>query len=232
MTPDIAAEEEDLNILILGETGVGKSTWVNALANYLKFASLDEASKDNASDMIALIPSRFRYMDEKVNKEVKIGKQDDNEKLIQGKSATQGPRQYQFKVGNLRINLIDTPGIGDVDGIDKDKKNFANILAFLSNYPKIHAVCILLKPNQSRLTVAFRFCVLELLSHLHKSLVQNMIFCFTHTRATFYNPGETFESLEQLLANHGINIDLKKRKNYFCFDNEAFRLLACIKMRF
>lgn len=57
------------------------------------------------------------------------------------------------------FHLIDTPGIGDCRGIEKDKENFDNILAFLTCYDKINAVVVLLKPNNARLTVAFKFCV-------------------------------------------------------------------------
>ena len=87
-------------------------------------------------------------MDQNEKKEIKIGNLDVNERHVIGKSATQEPREYNFMIDKRMVNLIDTPGIGDVDGIDRDKKNFANILTFLSRYDKLHAVCILLKPNQ------------------------------------------------------------------------------------
>jgi predicted GTPase len=35
----------ELNILILGETGVEKSTWINSFANFMTYDSLQEASK-------------------------------------------------------------------------------------------------------------------------------------------------------------------------------------------
>ena len=147
---------------------------------------------------------------------------DENEVFKTGESATQFPQEYIFESDTVRFHLIDTPGIGDSRGIDQDKKHFANTLDFLQYFDKISAVVVLLKPNFARLTVAFRFCVLELLTHLHKSLVSNIMFAFTNSRGTFYRPGDTLPALKKFLNENQISIDVSK-ENYFCFDNEAFR---------
>ena len=49
-------EKDDVNILILGETGVGKSTWINGIANYATHDSLKDAMTD--PELTVLIPSR------------------------------------------------------------------------------------------------------------------------------------------------------------------------------
>ncbi len=46
----------------------------------------------------------------------------------------------------------------------------------------LNGVCILLKPNVSRLSLQFRYCFKELMVHLHKSALPNILFCFTNTR--------------------------------------------------
>lgn len=218
--------KEDVNILILGETGVGKSTWINAIANYLRHDSLKAAI--DADGLIALVPFKFTFTNERGEGiDISFGS-DANEDHRTGQSATQSAQEYSFETDNIRFHLIDTPGIGDCRGIDMDKENFETTLAFLTNYDKINAVVVLLKPNNPRLTVAFRFCVLELLTHLHKSLVSNIIFAFTNSRGTFYKPGDSLPVLKQLLEEQKIEIDISP-SNYFCFDNEAFRFLACNK---
>ncbi|CAF1480103.1 unnamed protein product, partial [Rotaria sp. Silwood1] len=44
----------DINVLLMGQTGVGKSTFINALANYLCNDTLEEVTNDQ---MQILIPS-------------------------------------------------------------------------------------------------------------------------------------------------------------------------------
>ena len=84
--------------------------------------------------------------------------------MTKGSSSTQEPKTYSFTVEDKVINLIDTPGIGDTRGQDQDKKNFEKILHHLSHFEDIHAICILLKPNNARMGVVFRFCIQELLA--------------------------------------------------------------------
>ncbi|KAI4461232.1 50s ribosome-binding gtpase [Holotrichia oblita] len=230
----MSVAREDVNILLLGETGVGKSTFINSFANYLehdKFANAEE--KDQVQ---CLIPAKFTVTNEAYEEKiVQIGK-DDNENDTMTQSATLETRSYVFPInknGIKRVRLIDTPGIGDTRGIDQDNENMENVLSYISNMEYLHAICFLLKPNNTRLTVMFHYCIKQLLSRLEKSASKNIIFLFTNTRSTFYKPGDTTGALKEVL--HGIKskppfVDIKFGKdNVFCLDNESFRYLVAIK---
>ena len=224
-------ETEEKNILILGETGVGKSTWINGIRNYLEFENLNDAVKNGAP--IALIPSKFTYTDKTGQSfDISVGSSDDsNERHDVGRSNTKQPQSYTFTRDNGQvINLIDTPGLCDTENIDEE--NFKNILSHIKRYDSIHAICILLKPNNARLTVIFRYCINELLTHFHKGAVDNIIFCFTNSRSTFYCPGDTLPPLQKLLKEHKLDIldtEDARTERMFCLDNEAFRFLALLK---
>ncbi|XP_041471853.1 uncharacterized protein LOC121421258 [Lytechinus variegatus] len=217
---------KEVNILILGETGVGKSTLINGILNYLTFPNLAEAM--NSQDFPVLIPFSFTLTQDGEQREIKVGVEDSNEVQEVGKSATKEPRSYVFTVGDRRVRLIDTPGIGDCSGIKQDERNMHNILSHLTFYTEINAICILLKPNNSRLTAMFLFYIQELLVQLHNSAKNNIVFCFTNARQTFYQPGDTLPALNKELEKRNVGIKATKDK-YFCFDNEPFRFLACIK---
>ncbi|KAJ1331910.1 50S ribosome-binding GTPase [Microdochium nivale] len=226
---------DDINILILGETGVGKSTFINAFLNYLTYDTLDEAK--SADTLEAIIPCKFttqimdRSQPDKPIEEVKIcvGDRDDEQDGSMGDSATQQTAVYPINVGNRTIRLIDTPGIGDTRGHSFDKKNMADILDTLKSYDELHGILLLVKSNNARLTVTFNFCVKELLIHLHRSATENMAFAFTNTRISNYTPGDTYGSLKALLAKHSdVGLSLKIPTTY-CFDSESFRYLAAFK---
>lgn len=226
-------EPREVNILILGETGVGKSTFVNAFVNYLTFNSLDDGLKDPKLNCI--IPCSFttQVVDGQtgrmISQDVVVGKDKDEADGSKGSSATQKATVYPLYFKDTLVRLIDTPGIGDTRGLDQDKQNMANMLSILRNYPSLHGILILLKPNNARLGVMFRFCIKELLTHLHTSAAQNMVFGFTNTRGSNYTPGDTFKPLESLLSSYQDVIPQLSRDNVYCFDSESFRYLAARK---
>ena len=219
----------ELNILLLGESGTGKTTWINALANYLIYNTLDEAMK---GIMQVIIPASFSITDPDTydTKTIYVGEPDSNESNDEiGESRTRGCKTYVFSIANFKLRIIDAPGIGDTRGIGQNAKNFEHILAYISQYTHLDGICTLLKPNEERLDVRFRYCVKELLSHLHKSAKDNIMFIFTHARATFFKPGDTTPLLKKLLEElsdkGGIDVPFT-RDNTFFFDNESFRFLA------
>jgi len=261
---------DNLNILILGETGVGKSTFINAFVNYLTFDTLEQAIKADGLNWV--IPCSFSTQimdrsnpDSKIQQiKVQVGSRKDENDGSTGESATQETTVYPVSIGTRTIRLIDTPGIGDTRGLEYDQKNMADILATLSSYDErkfhlpsillsempaqisfqtlsklfqggklicssVHGILILLKSNNARLTTMFSFCVTELLTHLHRDSARNMVFGFTNTRISNYTPGDTFGSLESLLARHpDVGLSLSTHTAY-CFDSESFRYLAAYK---
>ncbi|KAI1635356.1 hypothetical protein F4809DRAFT_614425 [Biscogniauxia mediterranea] len=222
---------EELNILLLGETGVGKSTWINAFINYLTYESLDDAIR--ADDLKRIIPCSFQtqvVVDGKFEqRDIKIDSSKSEKDGSKGQSATQQTSVYAVDIGNTRVRLIDTPGIGDTRGLDQDNQNMADILRVLRTYDNLHGILILLKPNAARLTVMFRFCIKQLLTHLHRKAAENIAFGFTNTRGSNYKPGDTFKPLDALLSEYKeVNMGLFAN-NVYCFDSESFRYLAAKK---
>ena len=217
---------KETNILILGETGVGKSTWINSIANYVAFSSLQDAI--NARDLKVLIPFQFQITNEKdCEQEISLGSKCDDENMESGQHGTVRPKEYKFCSKHHIISFIDTPGIGDPRGASQDQENIESILDFLASYDKIHAICILLKPQLTRLTTSFTFCTTMLLNHLHKSAVENIVFCFTHTKGTKFTPGGTLGLLKSLFSKDKRILISTSQEKLFCFDNEALRFLAC-----
>lgn len=222
-----------INILLLGETGVGKSTFINSIVNYLTYPDFEKATRE---DLITLISSQFTVQDKYGEyHEIKVGPEDDkNECLDVGMSATQDVKSYVFPIWNgaIRIRLIDTPGIGDGRGIDQDNINCEKILSYIGQLHELHAICYLFKPANSRITVYFDYCMTQILSRLEKSASRNMVFIFTNARGTDYTPGDCYPILKKVINNIKSRppyVDIPLGKNMFCFDNEAFRYLAALK---
>ncbi|CAF3879161.1 unnamed protein product [Adineta steineri] len=224
--------DREISILLLGQTGVGKSTFINAFANYIVNDTLEEAVND---EIQVIIPSSFSYTDQDTfeEKQIAIGFEDEYETFsTEGQSSTQQCRSFVFPIGNRNLRLIDTPGIGDTRGIEQDSKNFQEILAYIAQYEHLNAVFIMVRPNEERLNILFRFSINELLRHLNIDIKDNIMFVFTNARSSFYMPGSTKKLLEALFNKHRLEYNVEipfSRDNTFLFDSESFRYLALCK---
>lgn len=219
---------DDINILLLGESGTGKSTFINATYFYLLYESMDDMAVENFHP---LIPFSFAYDDDSSN-DVEItggDRQSAEHQGINGSSATQTCRSYTFKVRTQVFRIIDTPGIGDTQGFEKDMRNFQQISNYISKFTHLNAVCFLMKPNESKLGVQFTYCINELLRHLSKTTRDHVCFIFTNARQTFFQPGNISPIISKLLKKNetesGLHLEFSKRNTFF-FDNEGFRYLA------
>jgi len=111
-----------------------------------------------------------------------------------GESDTQNLSEYAFQYENSSIKLIDTPGLNDIkDTSDHtvDKEHIRNILRLLSAYDEIHAICIVLKASENRLSTAFKYVLTEILKCLDKSACNNVIFICTHAASENFKPDKT-----------------------------------------
>lgn len=122
-------KEVYLKIMIVGESGTGKSLFINSLANLLYYPSSKEGWQDPEGPKI-IIPFNTSYYS------VKDGKFITKEKGL-GASVTDYCTSYKFKDPNGRvIEIIDTPGLGDTrEGYDK--KHIANIFCAMKSMGKI-----------------------------------------------------------------------------------------------
>jgi len=235
-------------MLLIGESGVGKSTWINAFANYCMFPSLDQAVRAGGLFPIAYT---LRCTNPATKQSVRISS-DDESVLLQdercGGSVTQMPKEYVFEGTSTKINVIDTPGLLDTGNSstsdnaenkpvnktsdhDVDKKHVNNILRLLSSYNKIDAICVLIKASQNRLNEPFSYVLTEILKHLDTGARNNVVFIITY--ATDFEADTVEGVLRQFFKDNNISTLLPvEKQKIFCFDNRGVDYLLKRKHKF
>ena len=101
------------SILILGETGSGKSTFVNIITNYFKEGSLDNLK-------IAIPTVFFQSTEGYAHTE--------NNTQNNAMSQTTHCTTYSFELDGMTYNFIDTPGLTDIGYARQNNLNVQNIL--------------------------------------------------------------------------------------------------------
>ena len=232
---------EDINIVLLGETGVGKSTFINSFCNYLMYESFESA----VSSEFVYVPvcSKFNVLtsiDSDDESLVEVGIAENiYEKYKQGdphSSATDMPMSHVIDGdnGKYKINIIDTPGINSTDTNDQeenvedgaDEKVVNVILNHISHYNHISAFVVLLKPGQERQNKSFSCTVKKILSKLDPSAKNNIVFAITHAMGCFFQDTTTLPNLRKFFKQEKLDIKLDRRDNVFHFEGHPFKYLA------
>ncbi|KAH9403091.1 hypothetical protein TYRP_015858 [Tyrophagus putrescentiae] len=216
------------------DRGVGKSTTLNALVNYFCCNTFNEAL-ETIEQLSEVIPLQFTLPHNETGKPVTIKSNNlnANECHEVGVLTTLYPKGFLFPFGKNVLRIIDTPGIGDTANTEQDLRNFESILTYLQMLKSLHGIIFITRGYENRKTAFFQYCITQLMTYLHKSVVQNIVFCFTYSQITpgTFGPGYGFDVLKAFFEKEisEVGIRLEKGRNAFFIENDAYRLLVAKK---
>ena len=148
-------------ILMLGETGSGKTALLNCLTNYLM-------NIDYSND--------FRY---KLIVE-------DSSLITPEKSTTKTVNIYNIIFNNILFKVIDTPGFGDTSGTEKDKETTNSIKYLFENeLDGLNLIGFVAKSSENKLTDRQQFIIDNILDLFGNDVVSNFLVLMT-----FYDGSE------------------------------------------
>ncbi|XP_073762123.1 uncharacterized protein isoform X1 [Danio rerio] len=145
--------------LLVGETGVGKTTIINTMVNYLMGVKFEEETW-------------YEITEEAVRD--------------QSESQTSEITMYEvFPVkSSISLTIIDTPGYGDTRGLEKDLEVAENLSALFQNNDgvrEVDAVCFVIQASKNRLSDRQHYIISSVLSLFGKDIVNNIVFLITHS---------------------------------------------------
>ncbi len=180
-------------VLLVGETGAGKTTLINTMVNYI----LDVKFEDEIWYEIT-----------------------EEEARDQSESQTSEITMYEVYSEKTPVSLtiIDTPGYGDTRGLEKDLEvamNLANLFQSNDGVREVDAVCFVIQASRNRLSDRQNYIISSVLSLFGKDIVNNIVFLITHA--------DGMKPKNVLGAINKARIPCRRDKNgqpvYFLFNN-------------
>lgn len=169
----------DHKFIVFGETGCGKSTFLNTSASYFGNGTLEKPN--------VVIPNTF-YKGTEGYKHT--------ERNIKDRTCAQtdGVTDYTFKVGKSTIIISDTPGLNDTKGTDQDDVNLNKIIDSAINSKSISGIILVINGTNARMTSNIRILLNKFRGFLPDSIMKNIVVVFTMCRQETCN----FTDLSQL----------------------------------
>ncbi|XP_040915513.1 uncharacterized protein LOC121195881 isoform X2 [Toxotes jaculatrix] len=188
---------ENKTVLLVGETGTGKSTLINALINY----TMGVKFEDNVWFQIV-----------------------EDVKKSQTESQTSDVIVYEifgFEGQTLpySLTIIDTPGYGDTAGTEKDdlvSQRLFDLFRSEDGVHEIHAVGLVVKATENRLSDRLMYIFNSVMSLFEKNVKNNIVALITHSDGT--EPENVLQALEA--AKIKCATDEKNQPGHFLFNNQ------------
>ena len=152
-------------LMIVGATGCGKSTLINALANYILGVTFQD-----------------EYRFQLIRPEEEGGQSQAHSQTSWVKAYT-FPRQHGSPVP-YSLTIIDTPGYGDTRGMERDESITQQIKHFFESkeigVDHLNAIAFVVKANDARLTVAQKYIFKSILSIFGNNVKPCIMIAATH----------------------------------------------------
>ncbi|XP_048030657.1 uncharacterized protein LOC125257960 [Megalobrama amblycephala] len=181
-------------ILMVGETGTGKTTLINVMINYM----LGVQREDKVW---------FEITDDQCDRS-SVHSQTSSV-IIYGLYLQESP---------IHLTIIDTPGYGDTQDIQKDKEIAMSLLS-LSRCDdwvhELHAVCLVIKATENRLSDRQQYIFDAVQSLFGRDIAENIVLLFTHSTGS--HPRNALTAVKEAKIKCAVNDE--NQPVFFLFEN-------------
>ncbi|CAG8772520.1 3525_t:CDS:2, partial [Racocetra persica] len=152
-------------VLLVGETGVGKSTLINVLTNYFRNGSPDNIKTAIKSKYFKVTEEDLEHPSSEFNVNDQTSSQTSECFSYDFEHPTRPECTYRF---------IDSPGLGDTN--NQDQRNLEFIVEKAVNEKYLHAIVFVVNGKQTRCSEVIKNTINGFNNYLPKSLLENNLF--------------------------------------------------------
>ena len=157
-------------VLLIGDTGSGKSTFINYLSNYFHQGDLDHLK--------VAIPCKYHPCPTEEYSHDELNIHDNTQ------SKTNTCTQYIFTDSTTQKQylFLDTPGLSDTGGTEQSEININKIIEAITQLGNLTTVIIVVNGSISRLTTGLRSIIATLNGNLPDVILENVIVLLTNAK--------------------------------------------------